>query len=350
MKKFITLAIALLLIIVFAFTACKNNRTEVVTSTTSEMSSTEAITNSGYLSDFPTTNFVSSNAKKVFKVIDNDKQQSLEGYKTIINFLNNTSPQLLDSNQVWKLGDDCFLILNRNRMLILSNSTKIDAFSYVVLDNVDYRYTKSTPNFLNDYNQDISIDVNEWIVDDMTYSYGKFFYFGNKLFEAEDLKAESRIRLLGCSSSSDGTNFIAAKDNNKIWLIKENNHEFEFELIATDAVDHSEQLSYPMRNDCYKSFYNNDAVQYGRTIIYRSINGGLVQLDILNDHIATSKFESENPVLVYDYSGVFWLQIEDFGEIESLYDLIKLSNNPKNHPKNYVTSDGVLKQYTLCDY
>ncbi|MGN1299180.1 MAG: hypothetical protein ACI4UE_04275 [Candidatus Scatovivens sp.] len=344
MKKLITIAIALLLIIVF--TACKNNRTEVVTSTTSEMSTTEAITNVGYLSDFPTNNFVSSNAKKVFKIIDNDEQKSSGGYNIIINYLLDTSPKLVDSNQVWKLGNYCFLILNRNRMLILSNSTQIDAFSYVVLDNVDYRYTKSTPKFLNDY-QDVSLNTDEWIIDDMTYSHGKFFYLGNKLFEAEDLKAESQIRLLGCSSSSDGTNFIAAKSKNKIWIIKENNHEFEFELIAKDAVDHSEQLSYPMRNDCYKSFYNNDAVQYERSIIYRSIRGGLFQVDIWNNSITTSKIDdSENPVLVYDCSGVFWLQIEDFGEVESLTDLIKLSN----HPEHCISKDGALKKYTLCDY
>lgn len=205
--------------------------------------------------------------------------------------------------------------------------------------------------YLHDYNQPFEANQDEWMLDEKTkYSYGKFYYENAEIFDTSTLDEKidpEDVRLLGCSISSNGTKYIGCKHLNKIWLLVESNQEFTARLIADDAVDHCEQMIYPNRTDRYSLFYNEDAVQYERTIIYRSIYGGLKQVNLLDNFVSMSPINYSNPVLVYDYSGVFWLEIKDFSEVDYLIDLVEMSLLLENHPYTYIDKDGQSIQYEL---
>lgn len=203
---------------------------------------------------------------------------------------------------------------------------------------------------LHDYNQCYENNCETWLVDDMLYISGKFYFEDTVVFNLNELDENidmSAVRLLGCSSATDGTNFIAVKCNNKIWCLKEKKHNFQFELVAEDAVKAPSLMSYPMRSDRFFSFYSNDAVQYERSIFYLSVNGGVIQLDLFNNEIYSRRHNSENPVLVCDYTGVWWLQIEDFGEIEYLPTLLEKATKDGCHPETFVTRDGTSAAFVF---
>lgn len=215
---------------------------------------------------------------------------------------------------------------------------------------IDFVALYEEAEVLHDYNQNYESDRETWLVDDMLYTSGKFYFKEDELFDLSELDEDidiAEVRLLGCSTTPYGTNYIAVKSCNKIWLVKENKHTFTFGLIADDAVKAPSKMMYPMRSDRFFSFYSNDAVQYERSVFYRSVNGGIVQLDLFNNEINGRRHNSENPVLICDYTGVWWLQIEDFGEIEYLPTLLEKTTNDGCHPETYVTRDGTSTAFVF---
>lgn len=233
----------------------------------------------------------------------------------------------------------------------VSSTEEITSTTFVTSNIPTTTEKEKNINFLHDYNQDVSIDEDEWLIDDMTYSYGKFYYNEEIIFDInglnEDFSPED-IRLLGCSTSSEGVNYIVAKYKNNIGLIKEKDHKFELDILVKDAVESSELLKFN-RNDRYCAFYNNDAVMYERTVLYRSTEGGIVQIDIWNDcETINPKYDVENPVLITDYSGIFWLEYEDFDK--ELEEILDISCNPENRPEHYINREGYLIQPNSYKY
>ena len=207
-------------------------------------------------------------------------------------------------------------------------------------------------DFLRDYNQDASYDKGQWrISEDIYFIDGKFYSINEEvIFELNSITGMdmNSVRLLGCCSESpEGPYYIAVKSFNNIWMLTVNQQQFEYELIADDAVWESENYCFDTRTDRFHITCNNDAIQFERMIIYRSENGGLVQVDFWNDGVITKNtFESENPILITDYSGVYWIQANDFREYE-LTDLIIMAQDPENHPEHYINKNGELETFTI---
>ena len=216
--------------------------------------------------------------------------------------------------------------------------------------------TTSSPTegfeYLHDYGQDIEFNEEQWMIsNDIYYINGKFYSNNEIIFELNtipDMDLNS-VRLLGSSCGSEdfksGPYYIAVKSFENIWMLTIDNQQFKYELIADDAVWESEMLKFS-RTDRFGIFYNNDAVQWARTVVYRSKHGGLVQINFCNSGFAKIKIESENPVLISDYSGIYWLQLGDFREYD-LIDLLHMANSPENHPANYANRLGELETFTL---
>ena len=215
--------------------------------------------------------------------------------------------------------------------------------------------TTSSPTeglkFLHDYNQDVEFDENQWIInEDIYFIDGKFYSSTNEIiFELDsipDMDLNS-VRLLGCSSENfeNGPYYIAVKSFENIWMLTVDQNQFKYELIADDAVWETETYNFG-RTDRFHIIYNNDAVQFARTVVYRSKHGGLSQINFCNEEFTKIKIESENPVLISDYSGIYWLQVNDFREYD-LIDLLHIANYPENHPANYANRFGELETFTL---
>ena len=204
---------------------------------------------------------------------------------------------------------------------------------------------------LHDYNQDVEFNEDQWMISENIYFIdGKFYSTQNNevIFELDtipDMDLNS-YRLLGCSSEDiDGPYYIAVKSFENIWMISVNQNQFKYELVADDAVWESETYNFG-RTDRFAIIYNNDAVQFARTVVYRNEKGGLSQINFYNGGFTKTHIESTDPVLVSDYSGIYWLQVNDFREYD-LIDLIKMANYPENHPTNYANKLGELETFTL---
>lgn len=203
--------------------------------------------------------------------------------------------------------------------------------------------------FLHDYNQDASSDKGQWIISENLYFIDGKFYSSNDevIFNLSSIDGLEPCcaRLLGCSTSSEGINYIAVKSFNNIWMLTVNQQQFEYILIADDAVWEAENYHFD-RTDRFMLTCNNDAVQYARSVIYRCQDGGLAQVDIWNESVTKNTFESENPILITDYSGVYWLQANDFREYK-LTDLLIMAQDPENHPEHYINKNGELETFTI---
>lgn len=343
-KRFLAFAIATL-IFVFCFIGCSNNSSPVETTTATETTViyTAAPTTTFY-DTFDNTDFVSEEAERVFTVIREEKQYTDEGFSVITDYLrSNPSEEVIDdfhnSESHWTLGENCTLVVNSTRSLELKNSEG----NVQVLVNVDTLMADKKPDFLNDDSYGRNGYQNSWLVGDMTFVDGNFYHLGEIIFDATaPIDSQYKVVLIGNSTSSDGINYIVAKHNNKIVLIKEKLHEFTHEVIADDAVSEPNILSFP-RTDCYMSITNHDAVMYCRSLYYRTENNKLVQLDITDNgvksFILVDDFREYN--LLYDYSGVYWLRTTDLAE-KSLEELLYLSK----YPKHFISRDGDIMEYS----
>lgn len=349
-KRILALALAIASIFIsFCFVSCSDNSspeetTAVATTTTAAFYTAPPTTS--FFDTFDKTDFVSEDAERVFTVIREEKQDTDEGFAIITDYLRNTSPEKVvdefnsaNNELLWQLGENFTLIVGTSRSLELENSNE----KIKVLTNVDTVLVDKEPDYLNDWSYGQKGFQNSWRIGDMTFIDGYFYSFGEVIFDATpSLGSENeKTTLIGSVTSSDGTTYIVAKHNSKMVLIKEKNHVFTHEVIADDAFSAPEEISFP-RSDCYMSDTNYDALMLCRTVIYRTNNNQLIQLDLKDNSVSkkvlVKDFKGYN--LLYDYSGIYWLRTEDLSE-KSLTELLYLNE----YPKQYVTRDGEIEFY-----
>ena len=345
-KRFLAFAIATL-IFVFCCIGCSNTSSPAETESSTTTVVYTAPPTTTFFDTFDKTDFVSEEAERVFTVIREEKQDTDEGFAIITDYLRNTSPEKdvdefnpANNELHWKLGENCNLIVGSSRSLELESSEK----KVTVLTNVDTLLVDQVPDYLNDWSYGQEGFQNLWRIGDMTFIDGNFYSFGEVIFDATPPlgSEDEKTTLVGSVTSSDETTYIVAKHNNKIVLIKEKNHEFSHEIIADDSVSAPVEISFP-RSDCYMSDTNYDALMLGRSVLYRTENNKLVQLDITDNgvksFILVDDFREYN--LLYDYSGVYWLRTTDLAE-KSLEELLYLSK----YPKHFISRDGDIMEYS----
>lgn len=200
-------------------------------------------------------------------------------------------------------------------------------------------------------NQSTADQEPSWIIKkNLNYSYGKFYCHNSLLFsfsEYDKTISETEVRLLGCSTNSSGTNFITAKYFNKIWLIKEKDFKFTVTLLTENATPYfEERYCSNHSSDKFFHFYNEDAIQYNRTIIYRSKDGNLMQINFKDESIIEKVLieNDENINLVFDEEGIYWITENDLNTL-SFSELVLKYRNNNSSPTDYIDNNGKLLKY-----
>ena len=296
MQKLIT-TVLLFIILIFSFCSCSGNaNTDVETTTTVAVTETTTV---------DPEDFYSEEAADIYALALESRD-----FPQIAEYLKSNDPEYIGSDYRWNLGEHQYLCVNSNRSLLLYTNGE----ESIIFENIDYPEMSGVLYHLqstNDFWDPGYGSETHWVIGNMSYVSGSFYRYGEKLFSLEALDMDPQeIRLLGYSTSSETYDpiFIFAKYKNKIGVISVENNQFSAEIVVDDSV---EELSYS-RSDRFRSFYNEDAVLYGRTIVYRSNDGMLKQVDFnINGQAYTSELcSTEGLVIISNYDGPKWFPKE----------------------------------------
>lgn len=226
-------------------------------------------------------------------------------------------------------------------------TTEVETTTEIEISEETTLHSLESFDYLQAYGQGAIDNRNQWIISKNIYFVeGKFYNLNSNevIFELSSIpEMAAEYRLIGACTYSDETPiYITVKSLNNIWLLTVNKDlDFKFEQIANDAIERSETLYFD-RTDRFGVTCNNDAVQYLRSIIYISgVTGYLVQIDIIEDGLNKKSIETriDDPVLISDAFGVYWLEKSDIETLE-LTELIEKYNSEGHHPDLVVDRSG----------
>ena len=229
MKKFIFLTIASIIIFSCILYLLPNNskNTETLEHTTAPI--TIKVESGNEISEaFSKTHFVDKNSKKIFELVASGNAPTETGFRNLRLFLNTTEFYKTEIGQIWTLGKNCYLIVDKNRHLYLSNSDKTLHMSFDILPNIDSYNIKTELQTLTNLSSEE--DLTQFIIGDISFSNGQFCHLGEIKFDLIYLGGIFKIVDYNIFSK-DRIEYIINSDT-RCFLVKQNGLNFEYKQIT----------------------------------------------------------------------------------------------------------------------